>query len=126
MKIGINIAGLSHNDLGNGMHTYKDGYENLFKNVINPLKETNDIKIYVYTYNTPETDNILEIYKPTKYTILDTTSSNSAELAANTYIDSLEKLRDEDVDFIITTSFDLDIRCNITLILKNLIFYLKN
>ena len=28
MKIGINIAGLSHNDLGNGMHSYKDGYEN--------------------------------------------------------------------------------------------------
>jgi hypothetical protein len=49
MKVAINIAGLSHNDLGNGMHTYKDAYENLFKNVINPLKENNDIKIYVYT-----------------------------------------------------------------------------
>jgi hypothetical protein len=125
MKIGINIVGLSHNDLGNGMHTYKDGYENLFKNVINPLKENNDIKIYVYTYNTPETDNILEIYKPIKYTILDSTNSNSAELGANTYIDSLEKLRDEDVDFIITTRFDLNIHCNIDIDFKKFNFLFK-
>lgn len=125
MKIGINIAGLSHNDLGNGMHSYKDGYENLFKNLINPLKENNDIKLYIYTYNTTETDNILKIYKPTKYTILDTTNNNSAELAANTYIDSLEKLRDVDVDFIITTRFDLDIRCNVDIDFKKFNFLFK-
>jgi hypothetical protein len=125
MKIGINIAGLSHNDLGNGMHTYKDGYENLFKNLINPLKENNNIKIYLYTYNTDESDNILEIYKPTKYTILDATNSNSAELAASTYIDSLEKLRNEDVDFIITTRFDLDIRCNIGIDFEKFNFLFK-
>jgi hypothetical protein len=125
MKIGINIAGLSHNDLGNGMHTYKDGYENLFKNVINPLKENNDIKIYVHTYDTTETDNILEIYKPIKYKILDPTNSNSAELGANTYIDSLENLKDEDIDFIITTRFDLDIRCNIGIDFKKFNFLFK-
>lgn len=125
MKIGINIAGLSHNDLGNGIHTYKDGYENLFKNLINPLKENNNIKIYLYTYNTDESDNILEIYKPTKYTILDATHSNSAELAASTYIDSLENLRNEDVDFIITTRFDLDIRCNIDIDFEKFNFLFK-
>jgi hypothetical protein len=125
MKVGINIAGLSHNDLGNGIHTYKDGYENLFKNVINPLKETNYTKIYVYTYDTSETNNILEIYKPTKYTILESTNNNSAELAANTYIDSLEKLKDEDIDFIITTRFDLDIRCNIGIDFKKFNFLFK-
>ena len=125
MKVAINIAGLSHNDLGNGIHTYKDGYENLFKNVINPLKENNDIKIYVYTYDTPEKDNILQTYKPTKYTILESTNNNSAEIAANTYIDSLEKLKDEDIDFIITTRFDLDISCNIGIDFKKFNFLFK-
>jgi hypothetical protein len=107
------------------MHTYKDAYENLFKNVINPLKESNDIKIYVYTYDTSETDNILQTYKPTKYTILESTNNNSAEIAANTYIDSLEKLKDEDIDFIITTRFDLDIRCNIGIDFKKFNFLFK-
>jgi hypothetical protein len=125
MKVAINIAGLSHNDLGNGIHTYKDGYQNLFKNVINPLKENNDIKIYVYTYDTPEKDNILQTYKPTKYTILESTNNNSAEIAANTYIDSLEKLKDEDIDFIITTRFDLDISCNIGIDFKKFNFLFK-
>jgi hypothetical protein len=125
MKIAINIAGLSHNDLGNGMHTYKDAYENLFKNVVNPLKENNDIKIYLYTYDTHEKDNILQAYKPTKYTILEPANNNSAEIAANTYIDSLEKLKDEDIDFIITTRFDLDIRCNIDIDFKKFNFLFK-
>ena len=125
MKIGINIAGLSHNDLGNGMHTYKDGHENLFKNLINPLKENNDIKIYLYTYDTSETNNILEIYKPTRYTTLELRNNNSSDLAANTYINSLEKLRDEDIDFIITTRFDLDIRCNIDIDFKKFNFLFK-
>jgi hypothetical protein len=125
MKIAINIAGLSHNNLGNGMHTYIDGYENLFKNVINPLKENNDIKIYLYTYDTSEKDNILKIYNPDGYTILNETNNNSAELAANTYIDSLEKLKDEDIDFIITTRFDLDIRCNVDINFKKFNFLFK-
>lgn len=109
MKIGINIAGLSHNDLGNGIHTYKSSYQNLFKNVINPLKETNDVKIYLYTYNTNETEAILKIYNPEKYTILESANTNSPKLAVNTYIDSLKILKNEDLDFIITTRFDLDI-----------------
>jgi hypothetical protein len=125
MKIGINIAGLSHNDLGNGIHTYKDAYENLFKNLITPLKKNNDIRIYLHTYYTTETNNILEIYKPEKYTILESTNNNSAELAANTYIDSLQKLKDEDIDFIITTRFDLDIRCNIGIDFKKFNFLFK-
>jgi hypothetical protein len=125
MNIAINIAGLSHNNLGNGMHTYMDGYENLFKYVINPLKKDNDIKIYLYTYKTSETNNILEIYKPTKYTILDATTSNSAELAANTYINSLEVLRNEEIDFIITTRFDLDIFCNININFEKFNFLFK-
>lgn len=125
MKIAINIAGLSHNNLGNGMHTYMDGYENLFKNVINPLKQNNDIKIYLYTYDTSEKNNILKIYNPDGYTILNETNDNSAELAANTYINSLKKLKDVDVDFIITTRFDLDIRCNIDINFKKFNFLFK-
>lgn len=116
MKIGINIAGLSHNNLGNGMHSYKDAYENLFKNVINPLKEIHEVFIYLYTYNTEENDNLLDIYKPTDVTFIDLPQAgnkNDAGLAARTYINSLEKLVNEELDFIITTRFDLDINTSI-------------
>ena len=109
MKIAINIVGLSHNDIL-GIHSYKDAYINLFKNLIDPLRENNDVQIHVYTYDTSERENIIKIYDPIESTFLEEVPYDSIHMANKTYMDSLEKLRDVDVDFIITTRFDLDIR----------------
>ena len=109
MKIAINIVGLSHNDIL-GIHSYKDAYINLFKNLIDPLRENNDVQIHVYTYDTSERENIIKIYDPIESTFLEEVPYDSIHMANKTYMDSLDKLDRADVDFIITTRFDLDIR----------------
>jgi len=113
MNIVINLAGLSHHNVGNGIHSYKDAYKNLFKNLIDPLKELHNVSIYLYTYNNEEIENIKNIYNPKDITLLDlpkTGDKNNALLASNTYIDSLKYFQYKDnIDFIISTRFDLDI-----------------
>lgn len=102
MKIGINLVGLSHHRM-NGEHSYKSGYKNLFRNVIEPLRKDHKVDIYLYTYDSPEKDNIITTYNPKKYTF------KGISNAFETYIKSLEELVTEDLDFIIVTRFDLDI-----------------
>jgi len=113
MNIAINLAGLSHHNVGNGIHSYKDAYKNLFKNLIDPLKQLHNVSIYLYTYNNEEIENIKNTYNPKDITLLDLPEvgdKNSALLASNTYIDSLKYFKYENnIDFIISTRFDLDI-----------------
>ena len=107
MKIGINLVGLSYHTL-NGEHSYESGYENLFKNVIDPLKKEHDVDLYLYTYHSTEEENIIKIYNPKKHTFKEISP------ALETYIKSLEELENEDLDFIIVTRFDLDLRVPIS------------
>lgn len=113
MNIAVNLVGLSHNDLGNGNHTYKDGYVNLFKKIIEPLQKNHNVLIYLYTYNTVENENIIKIYNPTNIILLDLPeigNKNNPNLASTTYINSLEYLKNEkNIDFLISTRFDLNI-----------------
>ena len=108
MKILINLVGLSHHDIGNGLHSYKPVYENLFKNVVNPLRENNLVDFFLQTYETPERDEIEKIYNPI-YSNFRTLERPKSE-AFNTYITSIEKLKEFDYDFYIVSRFDLDIR----------------
>ena len=107
MKILINLVGLSHHDIGNGLHSYKPVYENLFKNVVNPLRENNQVDFFLQTYETSESGELEKIYNPiySEYKILEYPKS----AAFNTYISSIEKLKQFDYDFYIVTRFDLDI-----------------
>lgn len=108
MKILINLVGLSYHDVGNGLHSYKPVYDNLFKNVVNPLRENNQIDFFLQTYETSESSELERIYNPihSEYRRL-----HGSKLAAfDTYIDSIEKLKQFDYDFYIVTRFDLDIR----------------
>lgn len=108
MKILINLVGLSHHDVGNGFHSYKSVYKNLFKNLINPLRENNQVDFFLETYETSDKDSLEDIYKPihSEYRILQKPKS----AAFDTYIESIEKLKQFDYDFYIVTRFDLDIR----------------
>lgn len=108
MKILINLVGLSHHDIGNGLHSYKSVCENLFKNVVNPLRETNQVDFFLKTYDTDEKDNLEFIYNPIYSEYRNLQKPKSA--AFDTYIDSIEKLKQFDYDFYIVTRFDLDIR----------------
>tara|TARA_B110000977_G_scaffold9543_1_gene12622 strand:- start:6108 stop:6752 length:645 start_codon:yes stop_codon:yes gene_type:complete len=113
MNIAINLVGLSHHDVGNGIHSYKDAYLNLFKNLIEPLKKSHNVSIHLHTYNNSEIENIKKIYNTNDITLLDLPEAgdkNNARLASNTYIDSLKYFQYKtNSDFIISTRFDLDI-----------------
>jgi hypothetical protein len=104
MKILINLVGLSHHSV-NGLHSYKPVYENLFKNVVNPLREKNQVDFFLQTYETPEQEDIEFIYKPI-YSIYNPLNPSKAA-AFETYINSIKKLKEFDYDFYIVTRFDL-------------------
>lgn len=108
MKILINLVGLSHHDVGNGLHSYKPVYNNLFNNLVNPLREKNQVDFLLQTYETNESVNLENIYKPIHSEYREIKESKSA--AYDTYISSIEKLNKFDYDFYIITRFDLDIR----------------
>ena len=64
-KILINLIGLSHHNVGNGLHTYESCYENLFKNLVNPLKlQGYKVDFYLQTYNTDRENDIKKVYNP--------------------------------------------------------------
>lgn len=105
MKILVNLVGLSHHNVGNGLHSYKPVYKSLFDNVINPLKETNVVDLFLKTYETEEKQNIESIYNPIYSEYVPLREPKSA--AFDTYISSIQKLKQFDYDFYIVTRFDL-------------------
>jgi hypothetical protein len=123
MKILINLVGLAHHDVGNGLHSYKPVYQNLFKNVVNPLSETNQVDFFLSTYETIEFDELEKIYKPIKSNYRKLESPKS--VAFDTYIDSIEKLKEFDYDFYIVTRFDLDIKITLNINFQKFNFLFK-
>ena len=122
MKILINLVGLAHHDVGNGLHSYKPVYTNFFKNVVNPLKENNQVDFFLKTYTTEYESDIKSIYTPIESDFI------SKQPAFDTYIQSIESLKEFDYDFFIVTRFDLDIRVplNIDFTKFNFLFAKKN
>lgn len=102
MKILVNLIGLSHHDVGNHFHTYENCYENLFKNLVTPLKtEGHQVDFYLKTYNTDREEVIKQIYNPIRSEFID------IQHAFDTYIQSVSSLKEMDYDFYIVTRFDL-------------------
>ena len=105
MKILINLVGLSHHDVGNGFHSYKNSYENLFINLVEPLRENHHVDFYIQTYDTEEKNNLEKIYNPIYSNYIELKKEKSS--AFETYISSINKLKEFDYDFYIVTRFDL-------------------
>ena len=102
MKILVNLIGLSHHDVGNHFHTYENCYENLFKNLVTPLKtEGHQVDFYLKTYNTDREEVIKQIYNPIRSEFID------IQHAFDTYIQLVSSLKEMDYDFYIVTRFDL-------------------
>lgn len=100
MKIGVNLVGISHKEPSvNWINTkYK-----IAKNFIN-CWQGHDVFVYNTTYGNPTIPELINFYKPKKYTILSYHNSDQRL----TYLFSLLQLLNEDIDLIVSSRFDID------------------
>ncbi len=123
MRVALLIRGimfkLNHKHFTNNMYTidYKLNYDNLYKKIIEPLRELYDVDIFIASYkNEKYTDqDILTDFSPKSYILIE------EELQQVDCIQKgLELIRNKSenenttYDFIIVTRFDLDLKINIT------------
>lgn len=104
MKIAINLVGVSY-FTGNDSclpRDWKLSMDNINQCVISPLKTYHTVDTYVTTYPHSTIDELLDFYKPRKYTLLEFENS----YMKNTMLISLKELLNEDIDFIIISRFD--------------------
>ena len=114
MKIGIVLTGIANGKVDdtsgfNIPRNFMNCFDNIQEKLIIPFSENYDTKLYLTTYNMFNPNEVIEAYKPHKHQLLP--YENSAEIT--TYIKSMEMLLDEDIDFIVTTRFDLFFRSRI-------------
>lgn len=118
MKIGLLFTGISYGYYNSNdgrtnieyLRDYNHCFPNILKNIIEPLKNMHDVKIYLMSYNSDKINDILDKYLPTLYTFTDMEHSHQIL----TYIKSLEQIRNQDLDFVISTRFDIHFNKPIT------------
>lgn len=119
MKIGINLVGVSYNDGSGRYRNYEDAINGFMSNVVEPLKEDgHEIKFYIYSYDSIKRNDILKAYQPVKkYHFTDPIYNtlgggdklpNGLKAISSNYINSLEQLKNEDLDLVISTRFDIN------------------
>jgi hypothetical protein len=117
MKIGINLVGVSYNDGVSGRYrNYEDSIGEFFEYIINPLKEEgHDISFYLCTYLNTKIEKLQKDYSP-KNVIIAPSSYNSLgggdrvgnyKAISSIYLVSLEQMKNEDLDLVISTRFDI-------------------
>jgi len=83
MKLGISLVGISHL-IGNQRWPISRSYLDCKENYTNVLKQSMsrvmEVTAYTTTYNSSESQNILEFYTPKKHLFLDFVSSRSLTL----------------------------------------------
>jgi hypothetical protein len=102
MNIAILLTGISLKLDGHKSRDWRLTCDNIKNNIIECWGGVNT-NIYLTTYNNNDNTELLEYYKPKKYNILEFEGSDQRL----TYLNGLELLLDEDVDFIISTRFDI-------------------
>lgn len=122
-KFGISLTGISHSaDWIGKAHGAPRSYllckENFLQNLLLPLRPTNTVHTYLTTYLSSELTNIINFYQPKKFQFLSFQNSHQAL----TFVESLEMLRGEDLDYVICTRFDIFFQPGV---LKNLNFDLS-
>jgi hypothetical protein len=120
MKIGINLVGVSYNDGKIGRYrNYEDAIDGFKNNVVNSLiEEGHEINYYIYSYDNIKRNDILKSYIPVKkYTFTQPTYNslgggyrlpNGLKAITSNYINSLEQLKNENLDLVISTRFDIN------------------
>lgn len=116
MKIAIVLTGVTHGFVADTCkydvpRNFYACAPNIEKNLINPLKEHfDDVKVYLTTYQNDALNDVLDFYKPHKYTLVPYPGSQPI----TTYLKSMESLDGEDIDFIFSTRFDILFTSKIT------------
>ena len=119
MKIGINLVGVSYNDGTIGRYrNYEDALEGFMTNIVNPLIEDgHEVFSYLFTYDSSKKENILKAYTPVKSTFIDPVYNimgggdrlpSGMKTISATYMNSLLRLLNEDLDLVISTRFDIN------------------
>jgi hypothetical protein len=117
LKIGINLVGVSYNDGIFGRYrNYKDAINEFFAHIINPLKEEgHEISFYLCTYDNIKIEELEKDYQP-KNLVIAPSSYNQLgggdkvgnfKAISSIYIVSLEQIRNQDLDLVISTRFDI-------------------
>ena len=99
MNIGIVFVGISY---GHG-RDFRHCYENIKNNLLDAFGEDNSVSVYSCTYNSELNDELIQLFKPKKYTFLEFKDSHQL----TTYKTALSLTLGEELDFIITTRFDI-------------------
>lgn len=116
MKVAIVLTGVTHGYVEDTCkydvpRNFYACAPNLQKLLIDPLKEEfENVKVYLTTYENDVLNDVLDFYKPDKCTLVPYENSQMI----TTYLASMESLRNEDVDFIISTRFDILLKSKIT------------
>ncbi len=120
MKIGINLVGVSYNDGTIGRYrNYEDAIDGFTKNVINPLKEKgHTIQYYIFSYDSIKKNDVINAYQPCiKSEFIHPTYNtlgggdklpNGMKAISSAYVSSLEQLKNENLDLVISTRFDIN------------------
>lgn len=106
-KIGIVLNGCSYG-IRNDSRTLKTDWNQskdfIKSQVIDPfINQGHEVSIYLTTYFSDEVQNIINFYNPKKVTLLNFVGSQQRV----TYINSMNALLCEDLDFIVSTRFDI-------------------
>jgi hypothetical protein len=101
MKLGIVLTGITN---GNG-RDWKNNCVSVKEKIIDCwMLERHEVKLYLTTYDNSEIEELNEFFKPDKIQIVKFEGSHQR----TTYYSSLFGLMNEDLDFIISTRFDID------------------
>jgi hypothetical protein len=106
LKIGVVLTGHSYTlEKGYSAHTidWRLAKDNILLNLINPLKKDNQVKTYLTTYNNLLISHLIEFYQPQKTLVVAEKDSHYR----GTYMASIQNLVNEDLDYIISTGFDI-------------------
>jgi hypothetical protein len=121
MKIGINLVGVSYNNAleGGRLRNYEDAIENFNKYIVNPFREQgHEVSFYLYSYENEKQDKIIKDYSPcikSQFVKPDYNKLGGGDKVHDgykvmtvSYLNSLEQLKNEDLDLIISTRYDIN------------------
>lgn len=99
MKIALAFTGISDGLGRNCLHCFPA----IKEMVIDAFAEQNDVQTYLTSYHNDKEAEIISLFKPTLYQFNDYQGSHQV----TTYIKAMEQLRNQDLDFVVSTRFDI-------------------
>jgi hypothetical protein len=115
MKIGISLCGISYNEKNIGncyrVRDFRNSIFNFYNKIYSPLLNKGyEVSKYLCTYPHKYNEDMINLYKPKKVLFLKEHGSHQRV----TFGMSLKMLQDEDLDVIIHTRFDFNLKKSIT------------